>query len=46
VTGKSRDEALRIIKNMPEVESASIKQWPFWKSTLPGIPSHISIIPE
>lgn len=46
ITGKTRADALRIIKNMPEVENASIKQWPFWKSTLPGIASHISIIPE
>ena len=46
VTGKSRVEALRIIKNMPEVENASVTQWPFWNHILPGIPSHISIIPE
>ncbi|HVW67146.1 MAG TPA: hypothetical protein VHA78_05480, partial [Candidatus Peribacteraceae bacterium] len=46
VTGMDRDEAERIIKNMPEVERVDITQWPFWSRKLPDIPSHISIIPE
>lgn len=46
VTGMNRDEAERVIKNMPEVERVDITQWPPWSHTLPDIPSHISIIPE
>lgn len=39
-------EAIRIIKNMPEVENVSISSWPPWNRSLPGIPSHISIVPD
>ena len=46
LAGLRRSDALRIIKNMPEVENARITQWPLWNYTLPSIPSHISIIPE
>lgn len=46
VTGKENDEALRIIKNMPEVETARITQWPPWGRRLPGIPSHIAVVSE
>jgi hypothetical protein len=45
ITGKSRDDALRILRNMPEVERVEISQWPPWQQTLPRIPSHISIVP-
>ncbi len=44
VTGLPRDEALRIVKNLPEVEKAEIKIWPPWSRLLPSIPSSISIV--
>ncbi len=44
--GMRSDEAVRIIKNMPEVENVRIASWPPWNRSLPGIPSHISIVPE
>ncbi len=43
ITGISRTDALRIIKNLPEVEKVSIGLWPPWNSKLPSIPSNISI---
>jgi len=43
VTGESKQDALRIVKNLPEVEKAEISLWPPWGNTLPDIPSHISI---
>lgn len=46
VVSMRRDEALRVIKNMPEVENARISQWPPWHRVLPAIASHISVIPE
>jgi hypothetical protein len=46
VSGLTSDQALRIIRNMPEVEKVTISQWPPWNRTLPRIPSHISIVPE
>ena len=46
VAGLPTDEALRIIKNMPEVENAAIGHWPPWNRTMPRIPSHISVIPQ
>jgi len=45
VAGMRTDEAIRIIKNMPEVENVSISSWPPWNRTLPGLPAHISIVP-
>lgn len=46
IAGASREEALRILRNLPEVERVEISQWPPWSDTLPGIASHISIIPD
>lgn len=46
VAGLSRDEALRIVKNMPEIEDAKISIWPPWQSRMPAIPSNISITTE
>lgn len=46
VVGMRRDTALRVIKNMPEVENARITQWPPWKRVLPDIASHISVLTE
>ncbi len=46
IAGMSADEATRIIKNMPEVENVRISSWPPWNRTLPGLPAHISVVPE
>lgn len=46
VQGTSKDDALRIVKNMPEVEDVTISLWPPWSGVLPPIPSHISVTPE
>jgi len=45
VAGTSQEDALRILRNMPEVETIDISQWPPWNRSLPDIASHISIIP-
>lgn len=45
VAGQPREDALRILRNMPEVERVEVKQWPPWQSDLPNIPSHISVVP-
>lgn len=46
IMGLSKTDALRIIKNMPEIEEASIALWPPWMRSLPRIPSNISITPQ
>lgn len=46
VAGLTIDEALRIVRNMPEVETARVSMWPPWNRRLPQIPAHISITPE
>jgi hypothetical protein len=46
VAGKPYEEALRIVKNMPEVDRVDISLWPPWSRTVPSIPSHVSIVPE
>ncbi len=43
VTGLNRTDALRILRNLPEVDNAQIHIWPPWSKALPHIPSHISI---
>ena len=43
--GLPKEEALRIVKNMPEVDDVEISIWPPWSGTVPPIPSHISIVP-
>lgn len=43
VAGIPREDALRIIKNLPEVDNVEISVWPPWSPTLPVIPSHIQI---
>lgn len=45
VAGIPVDEAERIIKNFPEVDSSTISVWPPWSPRLPPIPSHIYIDP-
>ncbi len=46
VSGLSKTDALRIVKNMPEVEEVSVTIWPPWQRSLPSIPSNISITVE
>lgn len=46
IAGLPVSEALRILHNLPEVESARISLWPPWKRMLPDIPSHISLSTE
>lgn len=46
VVGLSKKDALRIVKNLPEVESVDISLWPPFNQTLPSIPSHITIAPQ
>lgn len=46
VQGKGMDEALRILRNMPEVDRVEISLWPPWDDSLPTIPSNIRIIPS
>lgn len=46
IVGLTIDEALRIVRNMPEVETARIATWPPWSRTLPKIPAHISVTRE
>lgn len=41
--GKSKEEAERIIRNLPEVEKVEVSIWPPWSSVLPNIPSHIVV---
>jgi hypothetical protein len=43
ITGLSKEEALRILRNLPEVDNADIRLWPPWNSYLPRIPAHISV---
>ncbi len=46
IADKPKSEALRIVQNMPEVDDVEISIWPFWNTTLPSIPSHITISPQ
>jgi hypothetical protein len=46
VLGLSREEAIRVIKNLPEVEKVDIRLWPPWNTHLPNIPSNIAITPK
>ncbi len=41
VAGVSKEEALRILKNLPEIDKVDIRLWPPWGSTLPTIPAQI-----
>jgi len=45
ILGVSVSDALRIIRNMPEVDQVEIHQWPPWNGTMPHISSHVSIVP-
>lgn len=46
IVGKTKADAQRVLRNMPEVESVDIHMWPPWTGTLPEIPAHISIAPQ
>lgn len=46
VLGISKSDALRILKNMPEVDNVEISLWPPWSNSLPTIPAHIVIVQE
>lgn len=43
VTGLTTEEALRILRNLPEVDNAAISLWPPWNGSLPRISAHITI---
>ncbi len=43
VAGVSKQDAIRIVKNLPEVDSVEISLWPPWNTMLPPIPSHITL---
>jgi len=43
VVGKSREDAQRIVRNLPEVNDAKVSLWPPWQRILPTIPYHITI---
>ncbi|MDD5041661.1 MAG: hypothetical protein PHX87_04630 [Candidatus Peribacteraceae bacterium] len=45
VTGLPIEEAMRIIRNLPEVDQVEISIWPPWSPKLPPIPMHIYIEP-
>ncbi|OIO52920.1 hypothetical protein AUJ46_06630 [Candidatus Peregrinibacteria bacterium CG1_02_54_53] len=45
VAGLPVDEALRIVKNLPEVDQVEISVWPPWSPKLPPIPAHIYVKP-
>lgn len=46
VAGRSVDDALRIIRNLPEVDRVQIRMWPPWDASLPQLPSSISVAPQ
>ena len=43
IVGLPWDEAIRIVKNMPEVEDVQVSLWPPWHTRLPDLPPHITI---
>jgi hypothetical protein len=46
IVGLSTHDAVRIMRNFPEVDKVEIKLWPPWNGYLPAIPSNISITPQ
>ena len=46
ISGLKKDEALRIVKNFPEVDRVEITLWPFWAGAVPSIASHIVVAPH
>jgi hypothetical protein len=45
VAGLPVADALRIVKNLPEVDQVDISIWPPWSPKLPPIPAHIYVEP-
>lgn len=45
IVNLSKDEAMHVVMNFPEVKRSEIILWPPWSPTLPSIASHISIVP-
>jgi hypothetical protein len=46
VQGMAKKDALRIVRNFPEVEKAEISVWPPWGGRLPSIPANIAVRSE
>ncbi len=45
ITGLPRAQALKVVRNLPEVDRAEIRVWPPWNTYLPAIPSNIFVVP-
>lgn len=46
IVGKSYDEAVRVIRNMPEVERVTVSLWPPWSRRVTSISGNIRIVQE
>lgn len=46
IVGLSVHDAVRILRNFPEIDKVDIRLWPPWNGYLPAIPSNISISPQ
>ncbi len=46
IVGLHRTDAVKIIRNLPEVEKVEIALWPPWTGKITTIPSNISIVQE
>ncbi|MDO8648171.1 MAG: hypothetical protein Q7R81_00120 [Candidatus Peregrinibacteria bacterium] len=46
VAGMSKADAVRIVKNLPEVEKVEVSVWPPWSPSIPSILSHIYLSAE
>ncbi len=46
IAGMPYNDALKIVKNMQEVDNVEISVWPPWSGSIPSIPAHISIDPQ
>lgn len=46
ILGLPKEDALRILRNLPEVDTVDISVWPPFSGIMPTIPSHISISPQ
>jgi hypothetical protein len=46
IAGLSVHDAVRILRNFPEVDKVEIKTWPPWNTLLPAISSNIRITPQ
>lgn len=45
ITGASKENAVKVVRNKPEVDRVEIRIWPPWNSRLPDIPSNIFLVP-